>query len=280
MTANDTLYYFHQQPDSVELPVIDITEASLLKESPWSGLSTGTYAPRGIDVAARPYALPEDDGAVAVLLVLFVLGVRLFSRSWRYMSNAVTEFFFSRSNANIYDAGKPDSVLHGGLPLYLFSALAGGLTLYVVQGYVGRSGMMPDVASPLLDELGHGLTLLLCVGAVSLAIAVKVTVLQMVNSTFFSERQRSVWRDGLRLVWLLGGVALWLVIVAAVFFGVAPQSIQMAVLLVIAVAKLLILIKTHSAFFPRANELSRLILYFCTLELAPALLLAAFLMHQ
>ena len=263
MTATDSLYYFHQQPDSVSLLSLDEALPPCLKDSPWAHLCDNFTVQHGIDPTALPYNLAADDGAVVSLLLFFVLGVILFVRSWYYMRHAASEFFFPRGHNNIYDAATPDSVLHGGLPLYLFSALAGGLTLYVVQGYVARSGMMPDVASPLLDELGHGLTLLLCVGAVSLAIAVKVTVLQMVNSTFFSERQRSVWRDGLRLVWLLGGVALWLVIVAAVFFGVAPQSIQMAVLLVIAVAKLLILIKTHSAFFPRANELSRLILYFC-----------------
>lgn len=279
MTAPDSIYYFHQQVDSVQLSAINVAETGCLDESPWAEMSDSTLALPGVDSAEVAYGLSADGGAVGVVLLLFVLGVWLFSRSWHYMSNATTEFFFSRGRSNIYDAGNPDSVLHGGFPLFLFVSLSFGLTLYVIgedmlsQSFSGESALWP------LSDISRGWKLMLSIGIVGLTLVVKTVLLQMVNSTFFSDQSRCVWRDGLRLVYLLSGVVLWLTCVAAIFLGMSANGVMWIAVLVAAVAKFLILIKTQSAFFPRASELSRLILYFCTLEIVPALFLIASLSH-
>lgn len=280
MTATDSLYYFFQQPDSVCLPSLESALPSCLKDSPWAHLSGNFTAQPGIAPTALPYNLAADDGAVGSLLLLFVLGVILFVRSWYYMRHAASEFFFPRGHNNIYDAATPDSVLHGGLTLFLFISLAAALTLYVIGG--GTMLQFYDALdTPLpFPSLPRIVMLPLCIIVMMLGLILKVVVLQMVNSTFFSDHARATWREGMRLVALLTGVALWAVCTAAAFFQISSHYIIWAAVLVIAVAKLLILIKTQSAFFPKVSHLSRLILYFCTLELAPTLFLIAFFTHQ
>lgn len=280
MTATDSLYYFHQQPDSVSLLSLDEALPPCLKDSPWAHLCDNFTVQHGIDPTALPYNLAADDGAVVSLLLLFVLGVILFVRSWYYMRHAASEFFFPRGHNNIYDAATPDSVLHGGLTLFLFISLAAALTLYVIGG-----GTMLQFYDALdtpfpLPSLPRVVMLPLCIIATMLALFLKIIVLQMVNSTFFTDQARAVWREGIRLVNLLTGTALWAVCIAATFFQLSPHHIIWAAVLVIVVAKLLILIKTQSAFFPKVSHLSRLILYFCTLELSPALFIIAFFTHQ
>lgn len=280
MTATDSLYFFHQQPDSIGLTPLDEVLPPCLKDSPWAHLSDNFSAQPGIDPTALPYNLAADDAAVGSLLLLFMLGVILFVRSWHYMQHAASEFFFPRSHNNIYDAATPDSVLHGGLTLFLFISLAAALVLYVMGG--GTMLQFYDALDTLipLPSLPRSIMLLLCTIATMLAFTFKIIVLQMVNSTFFPDHSRAVWREGMRLVALLTGTALWTICTAATFFQLSPHYIIWAVVLVIGVAKLLILIKTQSAFFPKASHLSRLILYFCTLELSPALFLIAFFTHQ
>lgn len=280
MTATDSLYYFHQQPDSVSLLSLDEALPPCLKDSPWAHLCDNFTVQHGIDPTALPYNLAADDGVVGSLLLLFVLGVILFVRSWYYMRHAASEFFFPRGHNNIYDAATPDSVLHGGLTLFLFISLAAALTPYVIGG-----GTMLQFYDALdtpfpLPSLPRVVMLPLCIIVTMLALFLKIIVLQMVNSTFFPDQARAVWREGIRLVAHITGVALWTVCTAAAFFQLPPHYIVWAAILVIVVAKLLILIKTQSAFFPKVSHLSRLILYFCTLELSPALFIIAFFTHQ
>lgn len=257
------------------LPPIDLADATLLREAPWYVEGAGTLTANGIEGEPLPSQLAADDGLVACLLVALVLGVEIVVRSWRYLQHAVADFFYPREHANIYDERTQDSQLWAGVPLLLFFALTGGALLYALQGATLVALMPAQLAG-----WGTAIALLTLVLGAAGVLMLKVGVYALVNGVFFSTRERQLWRQGLRLLILLESLLLGVATVAAVFVPDVQREAVGGAVLAIGLVKILVLIKSHLTFFQQAGGWMHIILYFCTLEIAPLLVLLLLILNK
>lgn len=250
------------------LPPIDLADATLLREAPWYVEGASTLTANGIEGQARAPQLATDDALVGVLLVALLLAVEIVVRSWRYLQHAVADFFYPREHVNIYDERTQDSQLWAGLPLLLFFALVAGSLLYVLLGSPLAALMPVQVA-----EWSTELALLALVLGAGVVLMLRVGVYALVNGVFFDARERQVWRQGMRLLILLESVLLGMSSVVSVFVPEVQREAVGGAVLAIGLVKLLVLIKSHRTFFNRSGGWMHIILYFCTLEMAPLLVL-------
>lgn len=206
----------------------------------------------------RAQSIGETDGVGLLLIVCFLLLTGIVSRSWKYLQRASQDFFYPTDHNNIYDDSTPDNRLHGGLALLLLVGISIGLLCYA---------LMPAIALWVWLAAAIGCE------------AGKVGIYAFVNTTFFTPTQRFTWRGGYRLLILLQSVLLSLIACAAIYFGVQQQWVVIAAVLAVGVVKILLLYKTIATFFPGNSQLLHLILYFCTLEIAPIAALLAIVNH-
>lgn len=250
------------------LPPIDLADATLLREAPWYVVGAGTLTANGIEGEPQPSLPTADDGLVGCLLLALLLGVEIVVHSWRYLQHAVADFFYPREHVNIYDERTQDSQLWAGLPLLLFFTLVVGSLSYVYEGATLVALLPSQVA-----EWSHAIALLAFVLVAAVVLMLRVGVYALVNSVFFEDRVRHVWRQGMRLLILLESIMLGAAAVVAVFAPVLQKEAAVGAVLAIGLVKILVLIKSHRTFFSRAGGWMHIILYFCTLEMAPLLVL-------
>lgn len=265
----DTLFTFHQAEVRLLRPLHPL-DGCALKEAPWYLPTATTLAPQGVQSEAVGYSPVADDGLMAAVLLIAVLAVLLTVRSWNCLKGAVVDFFLPRNRSNIYDAATPYTAPPGGPLLLGLAALAEATLLFLLlRPELMESGLPPE---PLLSPL------VLAAGAAAMALlhSLKNLLYQTVNATFFKKDSRQQWRDGLRLLLYLRSLLLYAAAAACIFFPVGQTELLISAVLVYALCKLLLLVKTQLAFFPQVARVLALFLYFCTLEAVPLLALAAF----
>lgn len=266
----DSTYNFHLE-ETLVLQPLNLTEPQMLREAPWYMEGADHLSPRAISGTPLPYTIAGDDALVIVLLLTVLTGLRLVTSSWQYMSHALMEFFAPTRHQNIYDVQTSDSVLHGGVTLLLFASLAEGGALYTLLHHFSLIGTV------LPSELNTNLLLMCCIaGSLGLWI-LKIVCYGLVNPIFFEAGVRREWREGQRLLALLSGTLMCALALTSASMEAGSPHLLWGLILAVGVVKCLTLIKAEHTFFPGLPNLLHLILYFCTLELAPLALLTAIL---
>ncbi|MGN1353643.1 MAG: DUF4271 domain-containing protein [Alloprevotella sp.] len=216
----------------------------------------------GINGTPISPTLRTDDGIVAAIVVCMVLTLSLLARSRYYLSRSFKSFFgYSLSAREKADRTKADTF--GVLALALMSGFSLSLML------VDHLGHTPVVATwawpvPALLAAATGLYVLL--------VGVKMGLYGLVNSVFFSRAQRSEWTDSYLLSLAIQGLLLFPVALLVVFFDLEGESAIVAFVCAFGLTKLLLLCRCYRTFFAADGGLVHLFLYFCTLEIVPALL--------
>lgn len=254
---------------------LDLADNSPFSESPLYVPGACALSGHGVDGVQRDYSLAADDIVVSLILLCMMLAVVLVSNSWRYLSTAAAEFFYPHEHNNIYDIQTSDSSLHGGLSLLLLAGLSQGLLLYMLLGDE-LSDYMLQVGLPSEYDC-RSAAAALCLGVSLAGWVLQIAAYAVADSIFFTPRQRQVWREGVRLMALLQSLLMLLLVCAGVFMAVSSRYVLICSLLAIGVVKTLLLIKAKRTFFDTWAGLLHIILYFCTLEIAPIVILISIL---
>ena len=101
----------------------------------------------------------------------------------------------------------------------------------------------------------------------------KIGVCSFVNSTFFTRDKCERWSEAYMLTVLALGLSLFPVALLVVYFDLSFSHLTMLAFGLLAVDKLLLMYKTYTIFFRYTLGWVHLILYFCTLEITPLLIL-------
>lgn len=209
----------------------------------------------------RPYSLRHDDMILSTLLLSIFLMMWIVLSSWRFLRGTIKDFFRHRRRANFF-TDRADTVLQGRwYTLLQTSFLQSILSFEYVRQFHPE---VFDSCSPYTLLGGH---LLLHLSYYLLTIL----LYRWVNSTFFSPTARQQWANQWFVSVLTLGIALSPFTLLLVFFALPPQPMVLSYILLIVLVKSLLFYKTKGIFFSSLLGNLHIILYFCTLEVAPLL---------
>ena len=99
--------------------------------------------------------------------------------------------------------------------------------------------------------------------------AAKAAAYTVANTVFFGRRRNLLWLKFALFVAAAAGVLLFPVVLLRVYFDLSVAGVAWSVAVILAAAKMLTLYKCFVIFFRRKGGFVQIILYFCTLEIAP-----------
>ncbi len=240
----------YQKADDICLPFFTLQQVEL---------------PEGYGITGQPlaYNFRTDDWISGTILLCLVLVAWTITRSWNYAGSTIKPFFRDRI---ISESGAEHS-----------NTAFHGLTLLVLQTCFCLSILYCNY----LHEAKHGTFLpetpylMLGITASSLLIYVllKLATYSVVNAIFYDRRQCEAW-NGAYLLSVAGTGLLLLPVTLLVIYLNLPFDQQKILFLgVLASVKLLLFYRAYRTFFRHFGGWLHLILYFCTLEIVPALLM-------
>lgn len=222
------------------------------------------YRPQGIGGDPVPYRFRDDNFVTSTLMLSFFLAVWVIARSWHFLRNATRNFFFeSKVRENMFTA-RTDRELRGQIFLIFVTCF---LLSILFLGYTQTH--LKEVFVQVSPYIILGTALVLCTSFYGL----KVLLYMIVNNTLFDKHRTSQWTDAYMLYILFLGLLLLPITLLFVFFDIPIDKTTLFVAFVYLLGKLLLLYKCLRIFFYKKGGFFHLILYFCTLEIIPALAL-------
>ena len=263
-TQPDTLHVpgLPAQPVHADLSALDYKEgffkgnALLHPEIPFS-------LP-GIAADPLPYRMRADDYVNGILLLSFFLVVWVIAKSKHFLSMRFKDFFYPRREKRSTATGGATPELRGQLFLVFQTCFALSLLFF---------NYTQNFQTEVFNRISPYILLGLDVGICIAYYVVKVILYNIVNATFFQKQQNEEWQETYMLVTLGEGILLLPLAFLVIYFDLSFDSTKFAFLSIILILKLLLFYKCFCIFFNRVKLFLHLFLYFCTLEITPALLL-------
>lgn len=262
--------HYSSRPDTLHVPGMPIGRNVLEAELPeydregfFSGdtllhseLRGGRYGVAGDPV---PEAMRADNVVTMVLLACFILGLTAISRSRRFIARQAKGFFRApRDEASVV------TETSGEIHFQVFLVFQGCMLLALLQ----YAYTMQYIGSTFV--LGSPYQLMAIYLAVFVAyFAVKALAYTVVNTVFFGRRRNLVWLKSMLFVTAAECVLVYPVALLCVYFELTVKSAAYYLVFVLFIVKILTFYKCYVIFFKRANGFLQIILYFCTLEMAP-----------
>lgn len=252
----------HMEGGDTELPEIDLWNTPFVNALQWQ-VTRVPFRDQGMAGDPLPYRLRTDNVVTLALLVGFMLAVWVVSRSMRYLLAQLKDFFYPPGRDGSLTTGTGNE-LKGQLFLIFQTCVVMGLMFFsYTQEY------LPDV----FNQASPYKLLALDIGLLMAYYLLKVLLYQFVNWVFFDSRSRMLWMEAFLLTVLAEGLILLPVTLLVVYFEMSMRYAVFIMLGVVAGLKLLLLYKSYQIFFSYKLGGVHLILYFCTLEALPLLVL-------
>lgn len=221
------------------------------------------YEPQGVAGDPLPYRFRSDDYVSGTLILSFFLVAWVITHSWHFLVGSIKDFFYTRERENMFDS-RTDSELRGQLFLVFQTCFVLGLLFFDYTQE--RMTEVFNLVSPY-QILGMG------VGICLIYYVAKLLLYEFINSVFFDNRQSTRWRESYFLSILALGLLLLPVSLLVVYFDIGFSTLTLLFFLVVVSIKIMLLYKCGSIFFKYRFGGVHLILYFCALEILPALVL-------
>ncbi len=253
----DTAY---RQP--VGLPEFKLFDTYYSRNALWQTEEVA-YARQGMAGDPLPHRFRNDDLITGALLLSFFLIAWILTSSRRYITASAKNFFYPRERDNMF-AGEGDSELRGA-PLFvvLVSFLLGILFIDYARDF------LPEVCA----QISPYKLLAVAVGVIAAFFVGKTALYKAVNSIFFERWKCEQWRQDYRMSILTMTVLLLPLVSLVVFFDLDYALMRPTFLAVLLAVETLLLYRCRRIFFDTPGGYVHLFLYFCTLEMAPLLIL-------
>ena len=228
------------------------------------------YRPFGFGATATPFRLRQDAWSGLLLLVCLLLAASLVLRLRKKFKELLQSVFFPIP-------GKKEEPLVDD-PLRYSTRLIAVTLLSITAAMVTFTYTQHDVDFYLFSETPY-----LMFGAFFLLWIVYFLVKRMlssfVNWVFFRGEKIFTWKRAYTFLYV-GEALLFLVLSLIVaYLPFSPEEVFLSAIFLIFFVKLLLLFKTYQIFFPKMYGTLHLIVYFCTLELMPLLVMTQVLTY-
>lgn len=155
--------------------------------------------------------------------------------------------------------------------------------LLIVQACISFSLCLGNglFASNMISSHADLLKVLLW-GAVGVAawLLIKTIFFSIVNAILFTPPQTSAWNQVFTDTFIILGIALFPFAVVGTFFNLSTSTLSIIALTMIAVAEIWLSVKAFHIFFVKKYGGLQLLLYLCTLEWIPLLVIGKFFIQK
>ena len=209
-----------------------------------------------------PYTLNRDNTLAGVLLACFIIAMLSFSASRSFIVNQLQTFFKESRRKRAIAENEPKGKV---MPLLMLQT---SLLLSVIF-FIAWSRISGDTyeAGTQLIKIG------IYFGEFIVYFVLKRLFYSIIDWTFFEREQNHTWAK----VWLflstIEGVLLFPLVLLLVYFHLSFHIALIYSVIVVFSVKILQLYKSYAIFFSRKSASLQIILYFCTLEIIPLILL-------
>lgn len=215
-----------------------------------------------------PYVMANDLLITTLLILSFILLLWTMTRHNQLLKKRTSDFFFSLTDKAEFS---PDNNLERGVKFFIVVnslVLLSILTLYYCQnsGYIN----VTNENSYLL--LGKFFLVY------SLFLFLKLFLYAIVNGTFFKRNQNKRWMKSLYFIIFFAGALFFPIAAMAVYLDFLSPVITILTILAVTLFEILIIFKLIRVFFLGKYKLMLILLYLCTVEIIPLLLIGRVVM--
>ena len=206
-----------------------------------------------------PYLLRSNEWVVAILLCCFITTCYIFSQEKGIIVLRIRKFFISHEYRNT----TPDNTSHNIILICQCCLLIGILITYY---HTKNPTLIQQNESPL------GLVGKFTMYAIAYCLC-KWIIYSFINWIFFNKRESKAWIGSFFLIISTFGALLYPITLLIVFLDLSEVYCRFFIIATLLFSYLLLLYKAFCIFFRGLHGLFYLFLYFCTLEILPALII-------
>ncbi len=243
-----------------EMPIL--WKGSFFEKNPFYTAKIQPGLP-GKDAPLRSYSLHSDVYVTGIIFLCLFMLAYVLTAGRSFIFQKVKYLLRERGRQSLFDAENRTG-LHYRFFLFLQVCFVLGLLFFdYVQDY------MPEV----FENASPYVLLGVDVGVFMVFYAMKGLVYSFVNWVFFNPDANKRWMDVYFFVKYLSGVLLFPLVLLMVYFNLPPDKIAIYAIVVALLNLIVLFYKCFSIFFKKSYGFLSLIVYFCTLEIVPALIL-------
>lgn len=231
--------------------------------------TTKPLQPTGMAGDPIPYQFKNDNIVTIVLMVSFFLVVWVISRSRHFLQNQLKEFFHPRKRENLF-VEHTQNGFRGQVFLILQTCFLLGLLFF---------DLTQEKQVEVFNQISPYRILGMSFGICCSYYLIKSFLYACINNIFFERQQIEMWNKAYLLCVLGLGLALLPLTLLVVYFDLDFESLTNLFLFILVVDKILLFYKCNHIFFNYRLGWVHLFLYFCTLEIAPLLILLRALIY-
>lgn len=217
----------------------------------------------GVHSELVPQLLRANDWITGILLCGFLLTAYIFSQKRQMMLLGLRNLIFTKERNSIFSEQTTGEV-NCKLLLLLQTSL---FTAIIAIDYFTREntfqGVMPSITTLLM----------LYTSAIILFYILKWCLYLFVNWIFFDESKNSLWLNSYFFIHSIFGVLFFPIILLSIYFNLPTSVSWFFYLFILILLYFLLIYKCFCIFFNKKYGAFYLIMYFCTLEILPILLL-------
>ncbi|MBR1547677.1 MAG: DUF4271 domain-containing protein [Prevotella sp.] len=217
----------------------------------------------GVAGTPIPYTVHGDSFITSMLLACFLIAVYAIASSRRFISIQTKELLYGRRSGTT-EISETAGELRLQFALVLITCIQLSVLYYFYTiRYVGQMFVLQSNYYLIAIYLGLAIAYFLLKSAAYTAVSL----------TFFDGKRNLQWMKSFLFITSLEGVLVFPAVMASAYLNLPLDNVLIYVAIVFAIVKLLTIYKTFLIFFKVNVVKLQIILYFCTLEIIPLLLL-------
>ena len=218
---------------------------------------------KGMVSAMRKKTLANDANTAGLLLLTFICLSIIFSKGRYLIAYRIKDFFHSKRKYSDEFVNPNTSAWRN--TFVLCSVLS--LSLSMVFYFFTRDNYSSAMWNPYIPFMLVIGCFLVCLAWIYL----KALLYYFLNWIFFDRESNKKWMSSYFLIYSLLSFVVFPISLLAIFGNLTPQVTLYSLLFVLIIAKILLFFKVVSNFKVKNGEYLYIFLYFCAVEIVPAL---------
>lgn len=219
--------------------------------------------------ASQPFSPIGDDVFVGILLLLALLLAAVLADGTCYLRQLVAGYSIGHSR-RLSDEVRTSRALYMRLLLLLLATVSSSFCLV---NLLHASGALPGRTEALTLLLGG-------MAGVTLLMLLKTALYSLVGAILFTPQQTAAWNQVYTDTFIFTGIVSYLFAIAGAFFPLPPRAHVIIALTIAMLAETWLAVKAFHIFFVKKYGGLHLIVYLCTLEWIPLLVLGKFFIQS
>lgn len=215
---------------------------------------------RGVAGDPVPYTVRDDDMITGLLLLCSMLVVVALSNSRRFIVRQVKDFVYGQRAAELAITETASEVRFQMFLLLQTCLQFAIFQFFYTQNYIGTTFILSS------DYHLIGIYFAMFAGY----FVVRGLLHTFVNTVFFGDKRNLQMMMSLLFITSSEGIVLLPVVMLLVYFDLPMRNVTVYFAVVLILVKILTLYKCYFIFFRRIGAFLQIILYFCALEIVPA----------